>query len=88
MPKWIELKLKSYGDPSSLLIPISAITTLKEMSDGQSIVFIKDLKLYAENYYKEQQYKFTPDYIDIEAIEVDNDYNALKFLIQAGSKDD
>ncbi len=35
-----------------------------------------------------KQYKHTPDYINIEAVEVTNNYNALKFLIQAGSTND
>jgi len=89
MPKFIELTLYSKyrrGDSpdNKMLIPVEAVTSIKEIGLF-NLVFVKGLKLYAENYYEQQQYKHTPDPIDIEAIEVTNEYDTLKFLVLAGT---
>ena len=84
MLKPVELKLKDYKNSDKrILIPANAITLIKECN-GYCLVFVKDLKLYAENYFNDQQYVNRPEYLDIEVLEVVDSYDSLKFLLNMG----
>jgi len=86
MSKFVELSIKDFSAGYKRLIPISSITSLKSTRDG-TLVLVSGLQLYAEDYYTQEQYKSAPAYIETEAVETTNDYNALKFLLELKPKE-
>ena len=88
---YLEVTRRSYGN-NKLLLPLSAITSLESnTNNGGTTVYITGLKLGLSNIHDSDPYHIErleriAKISDIEAIDVVEDYSALKFLLLAGQK--